>query len=121
MCEVLQIPKSTFYYEAKQRRSEDDVTNQIIHIFKKNCKVAKLREEGLVVSRGRIGRIMREQGLVSTYTVAQYKPYKAACNESKQANELKREFQQTKPKRAVVSDLTYVKVKNRWHYILCIC
>ncbi|GAC44306.1 transposase and inactivated derivative, partial [Paenibacillus popilliae ATCC 14706] len=27
------------------------------------------------------------------------------------------EFDQTELKRFVVSDLTYVKVQNRWHYI----
>ncbi|MCC3381083.1 IS3 family transposase, partial [Paenibacillus farraposensis] len=37
-----------------------------------------LHERGFVVSRRRIGRIMKEQGLASTYTVAQYKPHKAA-------------------------------------------
>lgn len=60
---------------------------------------------------------MKEQGLVSTFTVAQFEPQRTPCNESKQANELNREFQQTEDKRAVVSDLTYVKVKSRWHYI----
>lgn len=124
MCDVLKISKSSFYYEAKQRKSEDDVTQPIIHIFKKNRSVygtrkikSKLSEQGLTVSRRRIARIMKEQGLVSTYTVAQYKPHKMACNESKQVNELNRQFQQSEAKRVVVSDLTYVKVKNRWHYI----
>lgn len=68
----------------------------------------------MTVSRRRIGRIMNEQGLVSTYTVAQYKPHKATCNESKQTNELRREFNQPGAKRVVVSDLTYVKVKNNY-------
>ncbi len=58
-----------------------------------------------------------EQGLVSTYTVAQYKPQKSSCNEATTINVLKREFDQTEAKRFVVSDLTYVKVQNRWHYI----
>ncbi|RRN71567.1 hypothetical protein EI200_10425 [Peribacillus simplex] len=60
---------------------------------------------------------MKEQGLVSSYTVVQYKPQKTACNESVQANELNREFLQEEEKKVVVSDLTYVKVKNKWHYI----
>jgi len=34
------------------------------------------------VSRRRIGRIMKEQGLVSKYTVPQHKPTKTTCNES---------------------------------------
>ncbi len=38
-------------------------------------------------------------------------------NESTQANELKREFQQEEAKKVIVSDLTYVKVKSKWHYV----
>jgi transposase InsO family protein len=60
---------------------------------------------------------MKEKGLVSTCTVAQYKPHKAACNEATTTDVLDREFQQTEAKRFVVSDLTYVKVQNKWHYI----
>lgn len=60
---------------------------------------------------------MNEQGVVSSYTAAQFKPQKTPCNELAQANELKREFQQTEAKKVVVSDLTYVKVKNIWHYV----
>ncbi len=124
MCDVLQIARSTFYYEAKEESKEDDVTTAIVDIFHRNRKAygtrkikAKLHERGLVVSRRRIGRIMKEQGLVSTYTVAQFKPHKAACNEAAIANTLNREFSQTEAKRFVVSDLTYVKVRNQWHYI----
>ncbi|WP_397326781.1 DDE-type integrase/transposase/recombinase [Paenibacillus sabuli] len=60
---------------------------------------------------------MQEQGLVSTYTIAQFKPHKTACNEAKTANELDREFDQAEAKRFGVSDLTYVKAGNRWHYV----
>lgn len=55
---------------------------------------------------------MKSQGLVSSYTVAQYKPHKAACNKSQQSNELNRQFYQSEAKRVVVSDLTYVRVKS---------
>ena len=99
------------------------MTTAIVDIFHKNRKAygtrkikAKLHECGLAVSRRRIGQIMNEQGLVATYTVAQYKPHKVACN-STAANTLNREFSQTEAKRFVVSDLTYVKVRNQWHYI----
>ncbi|KRF59801.1 transposase [Bacillus sp. Soil768D1] len=124
MCGVLELSRSTYYYEAKEQTSEDDVTNAILDIFDKNRKAygtrkikVELKKRGLTVSRRRIGRIMKEQGLVSSYTVAQYKPQKTSCNESDQANELNQEFLQEKEKKVVVSDLTYVKVKNKWHYI----
>ncbi|NCU18508.1 IS3 family transposase [Bacillus sp. P1(2020)] len=34
----------------------------------------ELEKQGKIVSLRRIGRMMKEQGLVSKYTVAQYKP-----------------------------------------------
>lgn len=124
MCDVLQIPRSTYYYEAKEQQEEDEITNHIVEIFEKNRRAygtrkikVELREYGFTASRRRIGRIMKEQGLVSTYTVAQFKLQRTSCNESKQANELNRKFLQPEAKRVVVSDLTYVRVKNRWHYI----
>ncbi|MDQ0215862.1 putative transposase [Oikeobacillus pervagus] len=69
------------------------------------------------MSRRRIGRIMKEQGLVSKYTVAQFKPRKTTVNESETGNVLNREFNQDKELKVIVSDLTYVRVKQSWHYI----
>src|SRR5690625_6011224 len=60
---------------------------------------------------------MKEQGLVSKYTVAQFKPTKSTCNESEVGNVLNREFNQDQELKVVVSDLTYVRVDKKWHYI----
>src|SRR3954447_13826538 len=93
MCKVLQIPRSTYYYEAKERVTEDDMTSDVIDIFhasRQNYGTRKikieLKKRGLIVSRRRIGRIMQEQGLVSTYTLAKFKPHTKSCNESEQKN-----------------------------------
>src|SRR5690625_617802 len=126
MCEVLQIPRSTYYYEAKERdtKKEEELTELIIKIFNENRQVygqrkikRKLEKKGWQVSRRRIGRIMKEQGLVSKYTVAQFKPKKSTVNESEIGNKLNREFTQDTELKVVVSDLTYVRVQNNWHYI----
>src|SRR5699024_3250837 len=77
----------------------------------------RLKKVGWIVSRRRIGRIMNEQGLVSKYTIAQFKPYKTTCNESEVGNVLNREFKRDQELEVVVSDLTYVRVGNNWHYI----
>lgn len=58
---------------------------------------------------------MQEQGLVSTYTLAQFKPHTKLCNESEQKNELNREFDQEKEMTVVVNDLTYIRVNEKWH------
>ncbi len=77
----------------------------------------ELEKSGKQVSRRRIGRIMKEQGLVSKYTIAQFKPHKTGCNESPVGNTLNRQFHQEKELKVVVSDLTYVRVQQKWHYI----
>ena len=125
MCAVLQIPRSTFYYEAKIRdHQEDELTKLIIKIFKDSRHIygqrkikKELEKQGRKVSRRRIGRIMKEQGLVSKYTVAQFKPSKSTVNESEVGNTLNREFNQNQELKVIVSDLTYVRVAQRWHYI----
>ena len=116
MCRVLQVPRSTYYYESKVNKSTDEITTMVIEIFKssrnnygtRKIKI-ELKELGHIVSRRKIGRIMKLNGLVSNYTVAQYKPHIYKCNESKIANELNREFNPDSPYAVVVRDLTYVK------------
>lgn len=72
------------------------------------------------MSRRRIGRIMKEQGLVSKYTMVQFKPMKSTCNESDQGNTLNLHFDQDQARRVVVSDLTYVRAGTKWIYICAI-
>lgn len=60
---------------------------------------------------------MKQEGLISSYTTAQFKPQKDRCNESKVANVLNRQFQNQPYRNVVVSDLTYVRVGNHWNYI----
>ena len=77
MCKVLNVPRSTYYYEAKSKKDETQLVADIIEIFRRsrnNYGTRKIRNElrdlGQVVSRRRIGRIMKQEGLVSNYTIA---------------------------------------------------
>ncbi|MGN3381403.1 IS3-like element ISEfa8 family transposase, partial [Enterococcus faecium] len=45
---------------------------------------------------------------------------RTACNEAKTANVLDRTFTQEQPLEAIVTDLTYVRVRKKWHYICLI-
>lgn len=125
MCEVLQISRSTYYYEAKQRdHQEEELTQLIVQVFKASHNIygqrkikVELQKLGWQVSRRRISRIMKEQGLLSKYTIAQFKPSKSTVNESETVNVLNRRFNQEKELTVIVSDLTYVRVRQKWHYI----
>lgn len=77
----------------------------------------ELAKEDLIISRRRIGRIMKQEGLVSSYTTAQFKPVKDTCNESKTENIVDRNFDEQSYRNVVVSDLTYVRVGMSWNYI----
>lgn len=77
----------------------------------------ELKKRGYQVSRRRIGRIMKQKGLVSNYTVAQFRPHIDHCDESKTANLVNRKFDEQPYLKVVVSDLTYVRVGSNWHYI----
>lgn len=124
MCRVLQVNRSTYYYEAATKKDESELTADIQEIFRKSRNhygTRKIKKEladcGKQVSRRRIGRIMKQEGLISSYTTAQFKPQKDRCNKSKVANVLNRQFQNQPYRNVVVSDLTYVRVGNRWNYI----
>lgn len=124
MCRVLQVNRSTYYYEAKQKPDESELVSEITEIFRasrNNYGTRKIKEElmnaGKQLSRRRIGRIMKQEGLVSNYTTAQFKPQKDTCNESKTENILNRQFDGQGYRDVVISDLTYVRVGIRWNYI----
>ena len=36
MCKVLQIPRSTYYYEAKIKPSGDELSSKVVEIFQAN-------------------------------------------------------------------------------------
>ncbi|MCU5656398.1 hypothetical protein SB773_06985 [Bacillus sp. SIMBA_074] len=82
----------------------------------RNIKV-ELKKLGYVVSRRRLGRMMKNQVLVSNYTIAQCKPKRVSCNEENILNELNREFNHQEELAVVISDFTYVRVNKKWNYV----
>ena len=129
MCKLLNISRSSLYYAKnkpakKYNAEEEKLTQHIKEIFKnsrnnygsRKIKV-ELKKKGIIASKRRIRRIMKENGLVSTYTVKQYKVHKQTCNNDKIDNKLKRNFNQEERMKVIVSDLTYVNVAGKWNYM----
>ncbi|NME83419.1 IS3 family transposase [Clostridium sp. SM-530-WT-3G] len=124
MCRVLNIPRSLVYYKRKIRVCNTKLENAIISIFresKNNYGTRKIKielaKQGMIASRRKIREIMNKYRLVSNYTVKQYKVHKSKCNEEKIDNIVHREFNDREDLEIVVSDLTYVNVSGKWHYI----
>ena len=129
MCKLLRVSRSLVYYHINKEIStnfseELIITNHIKSIFKRsrnNYGTRKIKKElgklNYQVSRRRISRIMKENGLVSNYTVAQFKVHPAACNQSPTPNIVDRDFNDREKLEVAVSDLTYVRVGNKWNYV----
>jgi transposase InsO family protein len=124
LCKILKVPRSTYYYESKEKSDESGLKTLIEDIFISSRrsygtrKIKKdLQKQGKRVSRRKIGRLMKNIGLVSKYTVAQYKPHIDKSNESNASNIVNREFDNREHMNVVVSDLTYVRVGVNWNYI----
>lgn len=127
MCKFLNISRSLVYYVPKPVTKDTKLENEIIRIFKdskNNYGSRKIKVEltkvGYQVSLRRIRTIMNDNGLVSSYTVKQYKKTSKACNNQDVSNILNREFNERKPLEVAISDLTYVNVAGRWHYVCLI-
>jgi transposase InsO family protein len=132
MCKFLKVSRSLVYYYLNKEKldisnEEAEIENHIIDIFHKSRNnygtrkiKRKLDNRGYRVSRRRISRIMKKNGLVSNYTVAQYKVYSSKCNESDIPNIVDRDFDNRDKLEVAVSDLTYVRVGNKWNYVCTI-
>jgi transposase InsO family protein len=112
------------YYKKKTKVYNTKLENEVIKIFRESknnygsrkIKV-ELKKKNIVASRRVIRRIMNKYSLISNYTIKQYKVHKSSCNEEKIENVVNREFNNRGDLEIVVSDLTYVNVNGKWHYI----
>lgn len=127
MCKFLNISKSLIYYEPKIKQEDKTLTSLIIKIFKEsrnNYGARKIKHElikyNYQISLRRIRRIMKLNGLVSNYTIKQYKAHKTTFNNDEISNIVKRDFNNREHLDVAVSDLTYVRVLNKWYYICII-
>lgn len=127
MCRKLNIPRSSFYYKPSIKNYDVKLDNLIIDIFKNSRnnygsrKIKQiLKNDNINVSRKRIRKIMIKYSLVSNYTKKQFKKHNLKTNTDEVANVVDRQFNNRQSLDVIVSDLTYVKVVNKWYYICLI-
>ena len=127
LCKALGCSKSSLYYTRKIKRDNKYLVERIKEIFKKSrnnygsrkIKV-ELKKMGITASRRLIRRIMKDNYLISNYTIKQFKVIPKETNHEKTENVLNRDFNSNKAHEILVSDLTYIKVNNKWNYICLI-
>ena len=76
-----------------------------------------LGHEGVTLSRRRVNRIMKGNGMAGSYSKAAYRPRPARPNDDPAPNILAREFNGYAPRTHLASDPAYVRVGSSWAYV----
>lgn len=130
MCRVFGISRSVYYEWLNRKPSKRSLQNQALKeairsVYERNRQrlgspkiTIELREKGIVVSRPRVARIMKEMGIRSIIS----KPFKMSTTDSGHChrisrNLLKRDFTATRKAQKWVSDITYVRTVEGWLYL----
>ena len=132
MCRVMKINSGCYYRWKKQpisRRTLEGVhlKTAITRVFKISDKTygsprvhQELKSEGFVVSRKRVAKLMKEEGLQSKIR----KQWKVTTNSSHRypvaQNLLAQNFAVSRPDEVWVSDITYIKTRQGWLYLTVI-
>ena len=127
-CEILGAPRSTccaMRGRAEPAEAPDSAAAEEVAVAFEESRgrygarkiKASLARMGIVLSRRRIGRIMKDKCLISAYANAKFKPSRSSADEADAPNIVNRELDGRAPRTHVVSDLTYVRVGARWCYV----
>jgi transposase InsO family protein len=126
LCTIFKMARSSYYYKNIERQEDSELVSLCKVIFKKNdsnygarkIKV-ELSKHDYQVSRSRIRRIMKSEGLVSSYTKPRHRPSNTESVKIDYPNIVNREFDNRYEREVIVSDTTYLRISGKWHY-LCI-
>jgi transposase InsO family protein len=129
LCRVLAVSRSAYYdwidRPPSQRQVEDNRLAEKIKISHENSRenygTRRIRDDLLddaeIVSRERISRLMKQEGLKSKHR----KKFRITTNSNHRlpisANLLKRQFDVEQPDQAYVTDITYVWTSEGWLYL----
>ena len=130
LCSVLGVSRSGFYAwrkRPKSSRASKDVVlaDAITKVYTLSCGTygsprvhAELREQGELVGRKRVARLMRDRGLIARRK-RRFRPTTTDSNHRQPVAEnlLNRSFERTSPNQAWVGDITYIPTGEGWLYL----
>lgn len=89
--------------------------NRCVYGHRKLLKA--LRKKGVSIGKEKLSKIMKQENLISKYVKRRKPKSQNSVNNDKVDNKVNRRFNDRKALEVVTSDLTYVDVNNKWHYI----
>lgn len=134
LCEALDVPRGTFYNHIKRNkrdnssyaRHREELRTAIQEIFEESRQTfgsekicAVLHERGYKAGTTLVRELMSEMGLSSISTTSK-RQWKKSNSYERKANILQRQFHAEEPNRVWVSDITCMKLKDRYYYLCAI-
>ncbi|PIC62558.1 IS3 family transposase [Sporosarcina sp. P13] len=129
MCEVLKVPRSTYYQSFRKVKPSYTIENEailarikIIHAESKGRYGAPkihylLTQEGFTASLNRVQRIMKEAEIRSTI-VKKYRPTSTTGQVEERENLLEQDFETMTINEKWVADITYINtLRDGWCYL----
>ena len=133
MCKYLNVSKRAYYMwddgkrQAKRDKDNQSLLTKIETVYHESfCSygspriMKELRKQGVLVSRKRVAKLMRQEGIRSVYRLKY-----VVTTDSKHAypvaeNILNRNFYPEETGKVWVSDITYIRVNQKWTYLTTI-
>lgn len=128
VCRLLEISRSAFYAWLNRGFSQRELNNQqllreLVTLHEKypamglNSLFFLLRNKGVICGRGRLHRLMKQNGIHSS----RKKAYRVTTNSNHKypisPNLLQRQFDVTMPGKVWVGDITYIPTDEGWLYL----
>lgn len=124
LCQYLGMKRDSYYYEPKTPKKDMDLVRKVVETFNRNrCVYGQkklyyaLRKQGVHISKERLMKIVKDENLCSKYVLRRKPRCGSAVNKDDTTDVVARKFNNKKPLEVVVSDLKYVNVHSKWHYI----
>ena len=125
-CGILGVAKSTCYWVLEHPEAEraDPYEKDVERVWRDSGKVYGARKirhalehEGVALSRRRVNRIMKGNGMAGSCSKAAYRPRPARPDDDPAPDILAREFNGYAPRTHLASDPAYVRVGSSWAYV----
>ena len=132
LCETLKVSRSGYYAWSKRRtpartKADAALKAQITAVHAKSRSTygsprvhAELRSKGLSVSRKRVERLMREEGIKARQKRRFRRTTDSNHTHPIAPNVLEREFTAEAPNKVWVTDVTYIATDEGWLYLAAI-
>ena len=132
MCKVLGIARQSYYAWRKREPSQRQQENQqlleeIKEIHEESrCTYGSprihrtLKARGHTVGRGRVARLMRENGIRAVQKRSSRRTTDSNHNFPVADNLLERDFSATRPNQVWLADITYVRTTEGWLYLAAV-